>query len=81
MSGAHTVEIEITYAGMLGGEAKVPLRYSSEPVWQILRGRLTGQRLPWGNTQEVVPDTFMRPEPKSLRFWEQEIHTQGRIEG
>jgi len=34
--------------------------------------RLTGQRLPWGNTQEVVPDSFMQPEPKSLRFWEQE---------
>lgn len=34
--------------------------------------RLTGQRLPWGNTQEVVPDSFMQPEPKSLRFWAQE---------
>ena len=34
--------------------------------------RLAGQRLPWGNTQEVVPDSFMQPEPKSLRFWEQE---------
>ena len=34
--------------------------------------RLAGRRLPWGNTQEVVPDTFMRPEPKSLRFWELE---------
>ena len=34
--------------------------------------RLTGRRLPWGNAQEVVPDTFMRPEPESLRFWELE---------
>ncbi|WP_226944751.1 hypothetical protein [Pseudomonas sp. FME51] len=33
--------------------------------------RLTGRRLPWGNTRELVPDTFMRPEPESLRFWEQ----------
>ena len=32
--------------------------------------RLTGQRLPWGNTQEVVPDVFMTPTPESLRFWE-----------
>lgn len=34
--------------------------------------RLTGRRLPWGNTQEVVPTAFMQPEPKSLRFWEKE---------
>ena len=34
--------------------------------------RLAGRRLPWGNTQEVVPDTFMRPTPESLRFWEKE---------
>jgi len=39
--------------------------------------RLTGQRLPWGNTQEVVPDSFMQPEPKSLRFWEQENKRKG----
>src|SRR5690606_9698590 len=34
--------------------------------------RLAGRRLPWGNTQDVVPDTFMRPTPESLRFWEKE---------
>ncbi|WP_022964114.1 hypothetical protein [Halopseudomonas pelagia] len=32
--------------------------------------RLTGQRLPWGNTQEVVPDSFMTPGPSSLRHLE-----------
>ena len=41
--------------------------------------RLTGQRLPWGNTQEVVPDTFMRPEPRSLRFWEQEYKRRAEL--
>src|SRR5690606_26624268 len=29
--------------------------------------RLTGRRLPWGNTQELIPDTFMTPEPDALR--------------
>lgn len=33
--------------------------------------RLAGQRLPWGNTQEVVPDTFMTPGPDSLRLVEE----------
>ncbi len=32
--------------------------------------RLTGQRLPWGNTQDVVPDNFMTPGPSSLRHLE-----------
>ncbi|WP_022964117.1 hypothetical protein [Halopseudomonas pelagia] len=41
--------------------------------------KLTGQRLPWGSTQEVVPDTFMRPEPKSLRFWEQEYKRRAEL--
>ena len=33
--------------------------------------RLTGRRLPWGNTQELIPDTFMTPEPDALRDNEQ----------
>ncbi|WP_339648724.1 hypothetical protein [Halopseudomonas pelagia] len=41
--------------------------------------RLTGQRLPWGNTQEVVPDSFMQPAPKSLRFWEQEYKRKAEL--
>lgn len=32
--------------------------------------RLTGQRLPWGNTQEVLPDSLMTPGPSSLRHLE-----------
>ena len=32
--------------------------------------RLAGQRLPWGNTQEIVPDSFMMPDPSSLRSLE-----------
>lgn len=32
--------------------------------------RLTGQRLPWGNTQEIVPNSFMTPGPSSLRHLE-----------
>ena len=32
--------------------------------------QLTGQRLPWGNTQEIAPDSFMMPEPSSLRSLE-----------
>ena len=34
--------------------------------------RLSGRRLPWGNTQELVPEIFMRPEPGSLRLIEEE---------
>lgn len=34
--------------------------------------RMTGRRLPWGNTQVFVPEVFLRPEPERLRFWEQE---------
>lgn len=41
--------------------------------------RLAGQRLPWGNTQEVVPDAFMRPEPERLRFWEQECKRKAEL--
>ena len=33
--------------------------------------RMTSRRLPWGNTQEVVPDIFMTPEPEALRDNEQ----------
>src|SRR5690606_31942976 len=33
--------------------------------------RLTGRRLPWGNTHELIPDTFMTPEPDALRDNEQ----------
>ncbi len=33
--------------------------------------RMTSRRLPWGNTQEVVPDIFMTPEPDALRDNEQ----------
>jgi len=32
---------------------------------------LTGRRLPWGNTQALVPDTFMAPGPDALRLVEQ----------
>jgi len=32
--------------------------------------RLAGRRLPWGNTQAVVPETFMSPGPASLRLLE-----------
>jgi len=34
--------------------------------------QLTGQRLPWGNTQEIVPDSFMMPEPSRLRSLERD---------
>ena len=33
--------------------------------------RMTSRRLPWGNTQEIVPDIFMTPEPDALRDNEQ----------
>lgn len=33
-------------------------------------GRLTSVRLPWGNTQDVLPDIFMTPEPDGLRLIE-----------
>src|SRR5690606_39814827 len=29
------------------------------------------RRLPWGNTQDLIPDTFMTPEPDALRDNEQ----------
>lgn len=34
--------------------------------------RLTGRRLPWGNTQPLVPDIFMTPSPDALRMVEQQ---------
>lgn len=51
-----------------------PSNLQKQPLARSRSGlkRLTGQRLPWDNTQDVVPDNFMRPEPKSLRFWEKE---------
>ena len=33
--------------------------------------RLVGRRLPWGNTQSVVPVAFMEPGPDSLRLQEE----------
>jgi hypothetical protein len=34
--------------------------------------KLTGTRLPWGHTQDVVPENIMEdPKPESMRFWEQ----------
>lgn len=33
--------------------------------------KMTGSRLPWGNTQEVTPrKIFQDPKPESMRFWE-----------
>lgn len=33
--------------------------------------KFTGTRLPWGHTQDVVPDNIMEdPKPESMRFWE-----------
>tara|TARA_R110000796_G_scaffold66440_2_gene152828 strand:- start:48463 stop:49500 length:1038 start_codon:yes stop_codon:yes gene_type:complete len=51
-----------------------PASLQSQPPARPRTGlkRLTGQRLPWGNTQEVVPEVFMRPEPELLRFREEE---------
>ena len=51
-----------------------PAKLQSQPPARPRSGlkRLAGQRLPWGNTQEVVPEVFMRPEPEGLRFRERE---------
>ncbi|BAV77935.1 hypothetical protein PCAU_5726 [Pseudomonas chlororaphis subsp. aurantiaca] len=41
---------------------------STERGWII---KLSGTRLPWGNTQDVTPDHIMEdPTPESMRFWE-----------
>ena len=42
--------------------------------------RLSGKRLPWGNTQELVPEIFMRPEPDSLRLIEEECRLRDEQE-
>ena len=49
-----------------------PASLQRQPAGKSRTGlkRLTGQRLPWGNTQEVVPDSFMTPGPSSLRHLE-----------
>jgi len=49
-----------------------PANLQRQPVGKSRSGlkRMTGQRLPWGNTQEVVPDSFMTPGPSSLRHLE-----------
>ncbi|AZC33975.1 hypothetical protein C4K38_6060 [Pseudomonas chlororaphis subsp. piscium] len=42
---------------------------STERGWL---SKFSGTRLPWGNTQEVAPDSIMEdPKPESMRFWEQ----------
>lgn len=41
---------------------------SVEQSWLL---KFSGVRLPWGNTQEVVPSGIMQdPKPESMRFWE-----------
>lgn len=44
-----------------------------QPAYRPRSGltRLTGRRLPWGSTQQVVPDIFMSPEPAALRHVEE----------
>ena len=58
-----------------------PVKLQRQPPGKSRSGlkRLTGQRLPWGNAQEVVPETFMRPEPERLRFWEQEYKRRAEL--
>ncbi|WP_353844185.1 hypothetical protein [Pseudomonas sp. SK3(2021)] len=42
---------------------------STERGWL---SKFSGTRLPWGDTQEVAPDSIMEdPKPESMRFWEQ----------
>ncbi|MDP9529396.1 hypothetical protein Q7L59_24275 [Pseudomonas protegens] len=41
------------------------------PIEQSWLLRFSGGRLPWGNTQHVVPSRIMQdPKPSSMRFWE-----------
>lgn len=41
------------------------------PIEQSWLLRFSGVRLPWGNTQHVVPSRIMQdPKPSSMRFWE-----------
>jgi hypothetical protein len=49
-----------------------PANLKRQPSGKARSGlkRLTGQRLPWGNTEEIVPDSFMTPGPSSLRLLE-----------
>lgn len=49
-----------------------PANLQRQPAAKSRSGlkRVTGQRLPWGNTREVVPDSFMTPGPSSLRHLE-----------
>ena len=53
--------------------AYAPQKLKRQSVAAPLSGleRLTGRRLPWGNTQDLIPDTFMTPEPDALRDNEQ----------
>ncbi|QJD58869.1 hypothetical protein HG264_08070 [Pseudomonas sp. gcc21] len=58
------------YTSTSYSSAKLETQPSAKPGSGLKR--LAGRRLPWGNTQKVVPEAFMRPEPETLRFWEKE---------
>lgn len=66
-----------SYATTAYSSTSVPVQLSGERRTGLKR--LTGRRLPWGNTQEVVPSAFMQPEPKSLRFWETERERKAEL--
>ncbi|MFS2196864.1 hypothetical protein ACCD02_32630, partial [Pseudomonas sp. Pseusp88] len=54
-------------------EAYHPDRIPEQPdaLPRNLLFKLIGTRLPWGNTQEVLPDNIMTdPDPEGMRFWE-----------
>lgn len=50
---------------------RVPHQAPTQALRPSIFKRMTGRRLPWGNTQELVPDTFMAPEPNDLRLEEE----------
>lgn len=67
---SKTAEPQLYYSHEAYRSDRIPLQAGSEK--RSVLHKFTGTRLPWGYTQDVVPDNIMEdPKPESMRFWEQ----------
>ncbi len=66
---SNSVESQPYYAPEAYHPDRIPEQAEALP--RKLLFKLIGSRLPWGNTQEVLPDNIMMdPDPEGMRFWE-----------
>lgn len=67
---SRLIEQKSSYSSKAYRSDRIPQQAASTE--RSLLHKATGIRLPWGNTQDVIPDNIMEdPTPESMRFWEQ----------